>query len=109
MVHNDTSKYVRIFALQLHFMLESITRYERLNHHNTGSFSIVRSDADGDHKYQVTPELMECLKYAAFARYCSLISMGSKDIADTIIEYHSRNSVTDDSYTLSLSRYGTSQ
>ena len=88
---NNVSRSTAIttFALQFHSMVCRINKYEDILRQRGGdNLSIAMTGDDGNHKYDVTANLVNGLKFAALERCGVLISLGAKDVVRGILAYY---------------------
>ena len=82
----NRSRAIATFALQFSSLVERIYNYERvIKQGGEHTFAIVRIGDDDTHKYTITLDTIERLKYAAFDRCYMLIKLGAKDVVRSIL------------------------
>jgi hypothetical protein len=75
------------FMLQFYELVSKIKKYEYILQRYQGVevYTVIKGQ-QGSYKYQVTPELVTALKYAAFERYSCLRMLGAKEMLGSFLE-----------------------
>ena len=89
---------VTIFARQFSEMIDRINSCENALRDAKGDIVyIVKTGHSGGLKITVTTELITGLKYAAFARYSSLVGLGAREVIHGILEGNKHNAFRQES------------
>ena len=83
-------RLAQIFAIQLEYTVNKISKYDSLLDSTTKGFVIVNVEIGSAHTLVITPRTLASLKHAAFERFHSLLVLGEGDLARAIIDRHAR-------------------
>ena len=85
---------VVLFTRQFEVLLQRISRYEAILGQHQKQFVIATTRFDGDEAVVITPRRIASLKYAAAARFHTLLALGARDTARAILARHAGSSAS---------------